>query len=94
MQGIDQQMSQDGFPKSVHAHSGFVVSAQASLAIVEKHLAAIENAGQPAKVILTGHSAGGAVASLLYARLTLNNSCKLFPRSVIRIVLTNTSSGS
>jgi len=94
MQGIDQQKPQDGFPKPVHAHSGFVASAQASLVVVEKHLAAIEKAGQPTKVILTGHSAGGAVASLLYARLMLNNSCKLFIRGLIRIVLTNTSPGS
>jgi hypothetical protein len=76
-QGMDQQKPKDGFPKSVYAHSGFVASARASLAAVEEHLTAIETASKHTKVILTGHSAGGAVAALLYARLMLNNSCKL-----------------
>ncbi|KAI0874390.1 Alpha/Beta hydrolase protein [Hypoxylon argillaceum] len=53
------------------AHAGFLNSAQKLLAPVsaqiEKHL----SKGQDFKIVLTGHSAGGAVATLLHIALTI-----------------------
>ncbi|KAH8591652.1 hypothetical protein B0O99DRAFT_690460 [Bisporella sp. PMI_857] len=54
----------------ISAHSGFLNSARALLPLVSKHLSKMSHRGVM-NVIYTGHSAGGAVASLLYQKFLL-----------------------
>jgi len=57
-------------------HAGFLSSAEAILPVLLKHLEGLLGGSSDIKhVLFTGHSAGGAVASLLFA----NFLCKSAP---------------
>lgn len=51
---------------AVHAHSGFLNSAEALEPMVSKWLKESLEKGGIKHVVFTGHSAGGAVASLMF----------------------------
>ncbi|KAH0561982.1 hypothetical protein GP486_003311 [Trichoglossum hirsutum] len=56
-------------PADVCAHAGFLNGAEALVPAVAKHIDALaENKSAVKHVLFTGHSAGGAVASLLFAK--------------------------
>lgn len=55
-------------PKELKAHSGFINGASALEAGIASYIRSVFKAGRIEHVIFTGHSAGGAVASLLFLR--------------------------
>ena len=67
-----------GTRSGISAHSGFVNGAKALLSLVSRHISKLSKSGQPKHIVFTGHSAGGAVASLLYLKFVLNatNNCE------------------
>lgn len=63
---------------SIEAHAGFLNSAQALEGVVSKYIDDNAKQGNVKHVLFTGHSAGGAVSSLLYLRYLLcgKSKCK------------------
>jgi hypothetical protein len=62
-------------------HAGFISSAKAILPVLSKSLGdLIRGPSRIKHVLYTGHSAGGAVASLLFAHILPQSApeCKLF----------------
>ncbi|KAK3326735.1 Alpha/Beta hydrolase protein [Apodospora peruviana] len=55
----------------IKAHAGFLNGAKALYTVVKEHLSRADKEHPGMHVIFTGHSAGGAVSSLLYAKCLL-----------------------
>ncbi len=64
--------------KDLTVHGGFINSAQRLLSLVTRQLITANKATPHLHVIFTGHSAGGAVASLLFLNslLEARDNCK------------------
>ena len=67
--GISRLQSIDGSVTEVSAHSGFLGGAKALLSLVLRHISSIQGEGKIRHIVFAGHSAGGAVASLLHFKV-------------------------
>ena len=78
-QGTDRVPSLRNTAADISAHAGFLNSAAALCASIGRHLSKAHKEQPGLHVIFTGHSAGGAVASLLYLKCLLEaaEACKL-----------------
>lgn len=54
--------------RHIYAHGGFLNSADSLMPLVSKRITEVAKGNSVKHILFTGHSAGGAVASLLYAR--------------------------
>ncbi|KAK9859128.1 hypothetical protein MYU51_016163 [Penicillium brevicompactum] len=59
---------ESGSKRSIQAHSGFLGCTAALDSIVSRRIQKYKQSGAGSQVLFTGHSAGGAVASLLFLR--------------------------
>jgi Lipase (class 3) len=78
LQGIRQVPSIREAAIGISGHAGFLNSAMALHSSVHHHLSKMQQATPGLHVVFTGHSAGGAVASLLFVKCLLeaSKSCK------------------
>jgi len=61
------------FPFEIAAHRGFLKSARSLLPLIDEQIQNGVSQHGVQHVLFTGHSAGGAIASLLFAHYLSNN---------------------